>query len=156
MLSPEDLDAATLLSLLGGAVDRDVLTALTGTGMRRGHRYVVQRLLEGPATATELATVLGVSQQAVSKSVQELLALGHVERAGGDGRSKPVRLSRSGLDAVARARTARAKVTEQLREHLGAEQLERLRADLLVALDATGIAEEVRGRRVVPSADQLG
>src|SRR4051794_10234323 len=74
-----DLDLSSALTLLGDRVSGAVLEALHGTGLRHGHGYLVQRLLVAPATATELAADLGISQQAVSKTLKELLALGIVE-----------------------------------------------------------------------------
>ena len=143
---------ATLLSLLGPAVDAAVLQALEGTGLRRGHGYLVQRLLVAPATATELAADLGVTQQAVSKSVRELLALGHVEFApgAGDRRRRPVRLSAQGRDAVARARAARADIDARIVQQVGAGPVEAARAVLVEALEVLGIREQVERRVITP------
>jgi DNA-binding MarR family transcriptional regulator len=147
-----DLGLATLLSLLGSDVDAAVVQALEGTGLRRGHGYLVQRLLVTPATATELAADLGVSQQAVSKSVKELLALGHVEFSpeAGDRRRRPVRLSAQGQDAVARARSARADIDARIVQQVGAGQVEAARAVLVEALEVLGIREQVERRVVRP------
>src|SRR3954452_20172529 len=102
------LDLSSSLTLLGDAVSGIVSEALAGTGLRHGHGYLVQRLLVGPATASEVADELGVSQQAVSKAVKELVPPGHVEPVAdeADGRRRPVRLTARGRRAVATARTA--------------------------------------------------
>jgi DNA-binding MarR family transcriptional regulator len=49
-------------------------------GLRHAHGYVVQRLIEGERPVGALAAELGVSRQAVSKSVTELERLGYVAR----------------------------------------------------------------------------
>lgn len=152
------LDVATMLSLLGDAVDGAVLAALRGTGLRRGHGYLVQRLLVGPATATQLADELGVSQQAASKAVRELTALGHVEVVPDppDRRSRPVRLTRRGLDAVETARAARRGVDRRIRAALDEADVEDLRRTLQDVLAVLGLAESVRRRSVRPPSSELG
>lgn len=152
---PDDLEVADLLSLLGAAVDDAVLRSLAGTGLRRSHGYLVQRLLLGPATATEMADTLGVSQQAVSKLVTELVGLGHVEVVTDptDGRRRPVRLTASGRRAVRAARRTRAQVDRRLQAAWGQEEYATTRAQLVAGLGVLGIADDVRRRRVAPSDD---
>lgn len=148
-----DLDLSSSLTLLGDAVSAIVREALVGTGLRHGHGYLIQRLLVGPATASEVADELGVSQQAVSKAVKELVALGHVEPVPDDtdGRRRPVRLTTQGRRAVGTARTARREVDRRIRDALGDDAFARTSAALVVALDALGLAEQVRRRAVRPS-----
>ncbi|MGY1794503.1 MarR family winged helix-turn-helix transcriptional regulator [Geodermatophilus sp. SYSU D00525] len=149
--SPE-LDLASVLSLLGAAVDDAVLRALDGTGLRRGHGYLVQRLLAGPATATEVAAELGVSQQAVSKTLRELADLGYVGPAGDaeDRRWRPVALTPAGRRVVQVARETRADVDARVRAAVGDERFEACRDVLLDALDVLGLGEQVRRRAVRP------
>jgi len=146
------LDVASALTILGDAVSRTVVDALDGTGLRHGHGYLVQRLLLEPATATEIAHDLGVSQQAVSKAVNELVTLGHVEAVTDplDRRRRPVRLTPRGRRAVESARTARAEVDARLRAALGDEEFERTAAALAVAIDVLGLTDSVRRRTVPP------
>ncbi|RKS75585.1 DNA-binding MarR family transcriptional regulator [Motilibacter peucedani] len=152
------LGLATLLSLLGAAVDDAVLRALDGTGLRRGHGYVVQRLLVGPATATQVAAELGVSQQAVSKVLKELMALGHVELVADDAdrRSRPVRLTTRGREAVHRARAVRADIDARVAGEVGTDELAAAHAVLVAALDVLGIREQVERRTVAPQDGRLG
>ncbi|MGY1830170.1 MarR family winged helix-turn-helix transcriptional regulator [Geodermatophilus sp. SYSU D01180] len=149
--SPE-LDLASVLSLLGAAVDDAVLQALAGTGLRRGHGYLVQRLLDGPATATEMAAELGVSQQAVSKTLGELAGLGYVGPAedAGDRRRRPVALTPAGRRVVQVARETRADVDARVRAAVGDERFDACRDVLLTALDVLGLGEQVRRRAVRP------
>jgi DNA-binding MarR family transcriptional regulator len=151
------LDLATVLGLLSDAVDRRVLQALEGTGLRRGHGYLVQRLLAGPSTSTEIAEELGVTQQAVSKVVAELVALGHVEPApeSVDRRRRPVRLTRRGRLAVETARAARLAFDREVRDALGAGGFESTTAALTTALDALGLSEPARRRAVQPPGSRL-
>jgi DNA-binding MarR family transcriptional regulator len=150
-------DVAALLSLLGAAVDDAVLRALDGTGLRRAHGYLVQRLLVRPSTATELAVELGVSQQAVSKAIKELLDLGHVEHADDpdDRRRRPVRLTARGRKAVATARAARAELDARLRDAWGPDRFAATAAGLREALDALGLGDDVRRRAVPPPGGAL-
>lgn len=63
--SAHRIGLAQSLSLLGYAVDGHVLTRLREAGLgglRVGHGYVVQRLVEGPSTVGEIAASLGVTQ----------------------------------------------------------------------------------------------
>jgi DNA-binding MarR family transcriptional regulator len=154
---PVNLDLASVLNLLTDAVDERVLAALEGTGLRRGHGYLVQRLLDGPTTATEIADELGVSQQAVAKAVAELVALGHVEAAPepSDRRRRPVQLTHRGRAAVETAREARAGFDRAVRDALGEEQFDATAAALMAALDALGLAEPVRRRAVRPPRSTL-
>jgi len=151
------LDLSSALVLLGDAVSRTVLQALEGTGLRHGHGYLVQRLLVAPAAATELAAALGVTQQAVSKAVQELLALGHVEMVDdpADRRRKPVRLTSRGRAAVERARAARREVDARIRAALGDDRFDEAMADLVTMLDVLDLTESVRRRAVPPPGPRL-
>jgi DNA-binding MarR family transcriptional regulator len=151
------LDLSSALTLLGDAVSGAVLQALEGTGLRHGHGYLVQRLLVGPATATELAEGLGITQQAVSKTVKELLDLGHLETVPDptDRRRRPVCLTSRGVEAVERARAARAEVESRVRAALGQERTDRAMADLHAMLGALGLSEDIRRRTVPPPAPVL-
>ena len=152
-----DLDLASMLTLLGDAVSGEVLRALDDTGLRHGHGYLVQRLVLGPATATEVAEELGVSQQAVSKAVKELVALGHVEVVTDptDGRRRPVRLTGRGQQAVATARAARREIDGRIRAILGDEAFASTCAALQSALDAWDRGDRVRRRAARPPGSVL-
>lgn len=146
------LDVASALTLLGDAVSGLVLRNLDGTGLRHGHGYVVQRLLLGPTTATEIAQELGVTQQAVSKTLKELIALGHVETAAdtADRRRRPVQLTARGHAAVETARAARRQVDDRIRSAIGPVRFSEMISDLTKALDALDLTENVRRRAVPP------
>jgi DNA-binding MarR family transcriptional regulator len=137
------------------AVDDAVLRGLSDAGLhglRRGHGYLVQRLLVGPMTATQLAADLGVSQQAVSKSLKELIDLGYVEPSpdAADGRRRPVALTEQGRRAVQVARETRTGIGDRLRAHVGRERFETALSVLLAALDVLDLGDRVRRRSVRP------
>jgi len=141
-------------------VDDAVLRALASAGLhglRQGHGYLVQRLLVGPATATELAGDLGVTQQAVSKALKELLDLGYAEPVpdATDRRRRPVALSAAGRRAVEVARETRAGIDQRVRAVVGPERFEAARSVLLAGLDALEVGDRVRRRAVRPPANDL-
>lgn len=153
-----DLDLSSALTLLGDAVSRRVVEALDGTGLRHGHGYVVQRLLVGPATATEIAGELGITQQAVSKAIQELVGLGHVALVAdpADRRRRPAQLTERGRAAVEAARTARHEIDDLLRAAWGDREFDRMLRSLTTALNALGLTEQVARRAVRPPGPDLG
>src|SRR5512144_1876855 len=99
--------------------------AEAGPAVRFNDGYVFQHLVAGPVSITELATRLGVSQQAASKQVADLEARQLVIRRPdpADGRVKSVALSRRGWQAVEAARGARRELQDELGRVLGARRL---------------------------------
>ena len=100
--------------------------------LRPMHGFVFQAIGADGTTAAELGRRLGVSKQAAAKHIDALERLGYVERAAdpADARSKKVRLTRRGVDSLARS----ARIFEELRERwantIGRERLRALEADL--------------------------
>lgn len=147
---------SSAFTLLGDAVTRRVLRALDGTGLRPAHGYLIQRLLTGPATATEIADHLGISQQAVSKALNELLTLGYVAPATtGDRRRRPMALTPAGHHAIDTARAERARIDARLRAALGPGTFETTMAALHTALDALDLTDRIRHRAAQPPDDTL-
>ena len=131
------------------------LQSLEGTGLRHSHGYVVQRLIVAPATATEIAADLGVTQQAMSKAVKELVALGIVEFVphASDKRSRPVRLTESGRQAVETSRKTRRAIDQRIRGALGDQHFDQALEALTTIIEALGLDSAVR-RRMVPPPTQ--
>lgn len=159
--SPElaDLDLATWLSLVGAAVDAHVVESLHAAGLdglRPGHGYVVQRLINGPATVGDIAAALAVSQQAVSKSVRELVALGYAEQREdpADRRRRPVRLTRRGLRAVDVARRTRADLATTVAARVGAVDVSAALRVARATAEVLGTGDRVRRRAVAPPLDR--
>ncbi|GAA4935693.1 MarR family transcriptional regulator [Actinomycetospora succinea] len=149
------------VSLAGGAVDAHVLAAEQAaglTGLRVGHGYVVQLLLAAPHTVGEIARRLGVTQQAASKTVGELVTRGYVARTDdpdGDRRRHPLALTDAGHRAVATARAARADLEDRLTDRVGADDVAAARRVLAALLDELGLGGPVAERRVPPPADRF-
>jgi DNA-binding MarR family transcriptional regulator len=100
--------------------------------LRPMHGFVFQAIGVDGTTAAELGRRLGISKQAAAKHIDALERLGYVERAAdpADARSRKVRLTRRGVDSLARS----ARIFEELRERwaeaIGRERLRALEADL--------------------------
>lgn len=153
-LSLEALPLTFLAQLVGMAAGDRVLEALRTRGhaeIRPSHGYVFQHLIAGPRGITELAKQLGISQQAVSKSVSELAAAGYVEDVSSeDARVRRIGLTERGRDCVAASREARATLERELGEVLGAKAYAQVSDALRRLVEHLGIAEDVRQRRIRP------
>ena len=153
------VDFTTSLSHIGAAVDAYLLVELRKArlhGLRKGHGYVIQRLVLGPATASEMAELLGVTQQAVSKTVGELVALGYVRQSvdSGDRRRRPLKLTARGRRAVDVSRAARAALEEQIRKSAGTRRLEAAKAVAAITADVLGLADRIETRSVQPPVER--
>ena len=150
----DELPLTFLAQFLGMAAADRVLEALRCRGhadVRPSHGYVFQHLLGGPRGITELAKLLGISQQAVSKSVSELAAGGYVEDVpGDDARVRRIGLTARGHDCVAASRAARAELERELGEVLGPRRYAQVRDALQRLVEHIGIAEDIRHRRIRP------
>jgi DNA-binding MarR family transcriptional regulator len=155
-LDPATIDLATLTSLAAASANEYLLARLRSAGhenVRTSHGYVFQHLLgDTPPTVSELAELLGVTQQAASKSILELEALGYVERRPDedDSRARRIALTAKGRAVIERGRTARAKLEAELAEALGSRTLESARRAMLVLLEHTGGLEAVKKRSAKP------
>ncbi|MFO0672007.1 MAG: helix-turn-helix domain-containing protein [Polyangiaceae bacterium] len=154
-LDPRDLDVGTLALFVGQAFVDEVRRRVEAkglSGLRVSHGYVIQHLVTSPRTISELATRMGVTQQAASKSVAELEALGYVERrvAPEDARVRTVALSARGEEAVRAARAARSALERELARRHGDDAIRRARRLLADLLTDLGGVPSVRARRVRP------
>jgi DNA-binding MarR family transcriptional regulator len=150
------LPLSHLAHFVGVFANRQVQGELSHKGygdLRESHGYLVQHLLRGPHSVGELAKLLGVTQQAVSKSTQELTRAGYLEsQPGDDARVKLLRLSPRGHACVKAARSAREKLERRLSAKLGKKRVAVVRGALIELLQELGGVEPVLGRRV-PSSD---
>lgn len=94
-------------------------------GLRPAHGFLFQALGENGASASEIAGRLGVTKQAARLVVEELVALGYVERSKDpdDGRRRPVRLTARGEDALRRSREIFNELRDDLVADIGSEGL---------------------------------
>jgi DNA-binding MarR family transcriptional regulator len=123
------------------------------SGMRTSHGYVVQHLVETdrpvPRTGTDLARRMGVTQQAVSKTIAELVRLGVVEiTPAEDRRAKQVSLSARGWDAVQQARQSRSRVEDRLLRHIGPQRYSEVQSTLRDCLTLLGGVNRIKRRKI--------
>ncbi|WP_246291264.1 MarR family winged helix-turn-helix transcriptional regulator [Lentzea indica] len=144
-----DIDLATLAYLAGSSANDAILRQLHEIGhegVRVSHGYVIQHLIEGAPTVSELGELLGVTQQAASKQLLELERLGYVARVPDrvDSRIRRAQLTGRGRRLVDDSRRFR----RQLDARVGGDEAKRA---LIRLLDATGGSGNVLRRRVAPS-----
>lgn len=122
----------------------------TGTTMRRhledagygslrpAHLAVLSRTGGDGMRVTEIAAEVGTSKMAVGQLVDQLEALGYVERRPDpeDGRAKRVVRTATGTAATAALAAAADGVEDRWREVLGPKRLAALREDLLALVMA--------------------
>ena len=156
MPSPVDLgelDLSLAAMLAGLAMAEEVERRIAAAGfddVRFSHGFVFQHLLREPLTVGALARAMGVTQQRASKAASELEELGYVYREvdPADARVRRLVLAERGRDAVAAAREARAAVTAELRERLGARRVAAAERVLREVVTELGAEDAVRARRV--------
>lgn len=107
--------------------------------LRPAHGFAFVRLAPDGATVGELAEHLGVTKQAASQMVEELVRKGYVERHPhpADARARLVVLTGRGWACTRAADEAAADAVRPWRETLGEQRLHRLTADL-AALGPSG------------------
>jgi DNA-binding MarR family transcriptional regulator len=151
----QDNDLVLWTQLLGEVLNGQVLERLAREHphVRYGHGFLIQQLVDRPRPVGEIAGNLGVTSQAVSKTVRELEGLGYVERSPdpADGRVRHVALTERGRAVLEAGRTIRAELNAELAAVLGAERLAAAAGTLRAALEARGAMAQVRGRRIRPA-----
>jgi DNA-binding MarR family transcriptional regulator len=150
-LDPVAFDLPTLASLAGGAAADHLLARLHDAGyegVRASHGYVIQLLVEDRPTVGQVADRLGVTQQAASKQVAELEALGIVVRVPdpADSRVRHVELTPRGRDVLERGRRERLELERAVRRRVG--DLDAAKRALVALLEVSGGLEGARRRRV--------
>jgi DNA-binding MarR family transcriptional regulator len=148
-------DVGLLCHVVSTATNAHILRELSAAGyadVRISHGYIFQGLLAGDTTVTQLAARLGVSAQAVSKTVSELEDARYVERrrSADDGRARVIVISRRGHNMLAASRRARREVAEQIGAALGDRDLDRLTMLLRRVSEVFGGLEAISGRRIQP------
>lgn len=151
-IQPEKLAVSHLAHFVGLAANRRLVGELGRSGfgdLRESHGFLIQHLLAGPRSVGELARRLGISQQAVSKTVAELTTGGYLEAVpADDARVRLVRLSERGEQSVAAARRLRDELERGLARRLGARRFAEARRLLVELLDELGGMAAVKARRV--------
>jgi DNA-binding MarR family transcriptional regulator len=150
-----DLDLSLASLFVGYALNDEIQRRLHRAGfqgLRFSHGFLVQHLVADGRTVGELAQLMGVTQQAVSKTVGELESLGYLERRAPatDARVRLVTPTQRGRRALESARNARAEVVGELRRKLGARRVDTATSVLREVLRAQGALPDIRRRRVRP------
>ncbi|MFD9128408.1 MarR family winged helix-turn-helix transcriptional regulator [Kitasatospora sp. NPDC059571] len=116
---------------LVGAIDAGVRDR-GFTDVRPAHGFAFARLAPDGATVGDLADHLGVTKQAASQMVDELVRKGYVERRPhpADARARLVALTERGWACTRAADEAAADAVRPWAEALGGAGLQRLTADL--------------------------
>ncbi len=133
-----DTDIGQLCSFVAAATTGRTIERLAAEGFhdaRLTHRAVFTGLVAGDRTVTQLAGRLGISSQAVSKTVSELERSGYLRkvRDGADARARLLEITERGLELVAATGRVRNAVNRDTARWLGARDVTEL-TRLLLAL----------------------
>ncbi|MFJ6572860.1 MarR family winged helix-turn-helix transcriptional regulator [Streptomyces sp. NPDC091292] len=127
--------SAALLSVAGELTRRihEGVVARGFDGLRPVHGFAFARLAPSGATVTQLAAHLGVTKQAASQLVDEIVRKGYAERRPhpDDARARLVVLTATGRACTRAADEAAAEAVAPWAELLGERQLRVLRDGLL-------------------------
>lgn len=127
--------SAALLAVAGDLTQRihEGVVARGFEGLRPAHGFAFTRLAPDGATVTELAAHLGVTKQAASQIVEELVRKGYVERHPhpGDARARLVVLTERGWACTRAAEESAAEAVRPWVELLGEGEVGVLRERLL-------------------------
>jgi DNA-binding MarR family transcriptional regulator len=155
-VDPADLDLVMLAQLAGHMLALRTQGRIVAAGgheaLKARYGFVFQHLIAGPLPISALAQRLGVTQQAASKTVAEMVGAGYLTRTRDpdDARVRRIALSDLGRRAVADGRAARAELAGALEARLGPRTSATLRRALLEVLDEAGGIDAVTERRVLP------
>ncbi len=162
--SREVLDAAKqastvqLLFRCGRVLNEDAVERLrrkTGRPVRAGHTALLPFIdLEGGTRLTEIANRAGVTKQAVAPMIDEMVAMGMLERVADpqDGRASLIRFSSAGRRGILEGLAVLRGLESELAEAIGERRMTKLH-ETLVDIDAwltarpTAAPAPTRGKR---------
>ncbi|MFC9909142.1 MarR family winged helix-turn-helix transcriptional regulator [Streptomyces sp. NPDC127197] len=136
MQNSEALSLSTALLAAAGELTQrihDGVVARGFEGLRPAHGFAFTRLARGDATVTDVAAHLGVTKQAASQLVDELVRKGYVERRPHpeDARARLVVLTGRGWACTRAAEEAAADVVREWSGLVGEGELRTLHGQLL-------------------------
>jgi DNA-binding MarR family transcriptional regulator len=147
-----NLDVGYLGGFLGLRMNELVMEAIQHAGfkdVRESHGYVLQHFIDSDRGITELARRMEVTQQAASKAVAEIVAIGLLEECPSrDRRSRRVRLSEQGWRFVRTTRRTRSKLERKLLRAVGQDAYDNMRKTLIQCLEELGRVDRILSRRV--------
>nr|WP_202510742.1 MarR family transcriptional regulator [Streptomyces sp. SID5643] len=127
--------SAALLAVAGGLTQRinEGVLARGFEGVRPAHGFAFARLAPDGATVTDLAVHLGVTKQAASQLVDELVRKGYAERRPHpeDARARLVVLTERGWGCTRAAEEAAAEAVREWGDLLGEREVRSLGRQLL-------------------------
>ncbi|MEU0170668.1 MarR family winged helix-turn-helix transcriptional regulator [Streptomyces iakyrus] len=127
--------SAALLAVAGGLTQRinEGVLARGFEGVRPAHGFAFARLAPDGATVTDLAAHLGVTKQAASQLVDELVRKGYAERRPHpeDARARLVVLTERGWQCTRAAEEAAAEAVREWGDLLGEREVRSLGRQLL-------------------------
>lgn len=127
--------SAALLAVAGGLTQRihEGVIARGFEGLRPAHGFAFARLAPDGATVTDLAAHLGVTKQAASQLVDEMVRKGYAERRPhpGDARARLVVLTGQGWACTRAAEEAAAEAVREWGDLLGEREVRSLGEQLL-------------------------
>ncbi|MFF8231800.1 MarR family winged helix-turn-helix transcriptional regulator [Streptomyces caelestis] len=127
--------SAALLAVAGELTQRinDGVVARGFEGVRSAHGFAFARLAPDGATVTDLAAHLGVTKQAASQLVEEMVRKGYVERRPhpDDARARLVVLTGRGWGCTRAAEEAAAEAVREWGDALGERGVRALGEQLL-------------------------
>ncbi|MFJ7179079.1 MarR family winged helix-turn-helix transcriptional regulator [Streptomyces massasporeus] len=127
--------SAALLAVAGGLTQRihEGVLARGFEGVRPAHGFAFARLAPDGATVTDLAAHLGVTKQAASQLVDEMVRKGYVERRPHpeDARARLVVLTGQGWACTRAAEEAAAEAVREWGDLLGEQEVRSLGRQLL-------------------------
>jgi DNA-binding MarR family transcriptional regulator len=105
-------------------------------GLKASHMAVLPHLDLAGTRATTLAKRMGITKQAVGQLLDEIEALGVIERAPdpADGRARIVRFTERGRAGLLVGLGVLAEIERDLAARVGEDRIGRMKADLLVLL----------------------
>jgi DNA-binding MarR family transcriptional regulator len=127
--------------LIDGLHER--LQQLGWSDVRPAFGFVLLAARDAPTTSTDLAALMGTTKQAASKLVDTMVDAGYVRRAVDkhDARSRPVHLTGRGRKLLGTVERIYGELEEEWGEVIGAQNVDRLRRDLVRVLTATNDGE---------------
>ena len=128
---------------------KEAVATAGGERMRPSFGFVLRAVAAEQPTLTRLAELLGVSKQAASKLVDDMVELGYLERLSdrSDRRRTRLCLTETAQRIRARALTESSAMEDELRQRYGATQVEHLRTLLIDFVTRHGGAEELAANR---------
>ncbi|MEO7631469.1 MAG: MarR family transcriptional regulator [Mycobacteriales bacterium] len=138
----DDVDIGILIGLAWESFVRELHVDLAQRGFEdagTSYGYVLRSLADRQLSISELAALLGVTSQAVTRLINEMSANGYTERRldSRDARVSSVALTAKGRSALAAARRFHGRFERSLVKRHGPDDVITLRAVLTSAVEAS-------------------